>query len=111
MDLNITAENLLAQLGYPRSEVMMEQMNAIIDHTKGFDKFSKHLLSLSDDLQHYGGYVAMSNSFARLKIKTDNTRSEDVIAFTNAIKHWSEKYKVILRKVEGRNTYYIIGQK
>ena len=110
MDIDITAESLLIQLGYQTSEVLLEQMNDIISHTKGFHKFSKHILRLNDDLQHYGGYIAMSNSFARLKIKTDNTRDEDKTAFVHAIESWSTKYKVSLRKVEGRDTYYIMGQ-
>lgn len=111
MNINITAENLLVQLGYPTTEVMMEQMNNIIDHTKGFERFSKHLLGLNDDLQHYGGYIAMSNSFSKLKIKTDNTRKEDLLAFEYLIEQWSDKYKVSLRKIDDRETYYIIGQK
>jgi len=32
-------------------------------------------------------------------------RHEDII------NHWSEKYKVALEKVDGKNTYYILGHK
>ena len=111
MHIEITPENLLIQLGYTNSEVMLEQMNAIFKNTNNFDKFSKHILSLNDEIQHYGGYIAMSNSLGYLKIKTDNKKEEIVSAFLSTLEQWSDKYKVALEKVEGQNTFYIIGQK
>ncbi len=111
MHIDITPENLLIQLGYPTTPVMMEQMKEIMANTDGFDKFSKHLLSLNDELQHVGGYIAMSNSAKFLKIKTDKLGENDIEAFEEILNRWSEKYKVELKKVEGKNTFYIIGHK
>jgi len=110
MNIDITPENLLIQLGYPATDATMGQMKAIIENTKHFDKFSKHILTLNDELKHLGGFIAMSNSFPKLKIKTEYTRTEDVTPFVDALKKWSEKYKVSLERVEGKNTFYITGQ-
>jgi len=110
MHIEITPENLLVQLGYHTTEVMMDQMNTIFKNTNNFNNFSKHLLSLNDEIEHLGGFVAMSNSFGHLKIKTENTKEDNLIAFREAISKWSDKYKVDLKKVDGKDTYYIIGQ-
>jgi len=110
MHIQITPENLLIQLGYPATPSTLAQMEAIFQNTKGFENFSKHILSLQDELKHYGGFIAMSNSSKYLKIKTEYTRAEDVEPFIEVLEKWSEKYKVSLKKVEGKNTFYILGQ-
>lgn len=110
MHIQITPENLLIQLGYPETPAMMTQMKEIIAHTKGFEGFSKHILSLQDTLRHHGGYIAMSNSSHYLKIKTEHSRAEEVEPFVQALEAWGEKYKVTLKKVEGKHTFYILGQ-
>ena len=109
MHIQITPENLLIQLGYPTTPVTITQMEGIIAATSGFDTFSKHILSLHDELKHYGGYIAMSNSSQHLKIKTEHSRAEDIEPFVAALEGWSEKYKVTLQKVEGKQTFYILG--
>jgi len=110
MHIDITPENLLIQLEYPATSATMEQMKAIINNTKDFEKFSKHILSLNDELKHLGGFIAMSNSSKYLKIKTKYSRIEDVTPFVEALEKWSNKYKISLRRVEGKDTFYIIGQ-
>ncbi len=110
MHIQITPENLLIQLGYSVTPVMMTQMEEIIANTKEFDDFSKHILSLQDTLKHYGGYIAMSNSSHYLKVKTEHSRAEEVEPFVQALERWCEKYKVALKKVEGKHTFYILGQ-
>ena len=109
MNIDITPENLLIQLGYPVNDATLAQMNRIIENTKGFDHFAKHILTLNDEVKKFAGIVAMSNSKDYLKIKTDSKEPEEIEAFTDIVKKWSEKYKVALEKVEGKNTYYILG--
>ena len=70
MHIEITPENLLIQLGYPANPVMIKQMEVIIANTEHFDTFSKHILSLNDELKHLNGFIAISNSTQYLKIKT-----------------------------------------
>jgi hypothetical protein len=109
MNIEMTPENLLIQLGYPVNEATLNQMKRISDTTDSFDKFSKHLLTLNDEVKRFGGIVAMSNSRDLLKVKTDSTQEEEIRAFEEIIDHWSKKYKIKLERVEGKNTYYITG--
>ena len=110
MNIELTPENLLIQLGYPANDATLAQVRRIIDNTPGFDKFAKHILTLNDEVKRFAGIVALSNSKDYLKVKSDSTQPEEIEAFTDVVKHWSEKYKVALEKVEGKNTYYILGQ-
>ncbi len=111
MHIEFTPENLLVQLGYPANSALIEQSERIIASTGNFNSFSRHLLSLKDELAHFDGYMAFSNSRDALKIKCDSTNSETLAAYTDTLKNWSEKYKVTLENVKGTNTYYILGQK
>lgn len=112
MHLDLTPEALLAQLGYPKNEHELNQMNRIIANTKGFEHFSQHILSFNDALAIEKGFIAMSNSEDHFKIKCHEDPSADNLsAFTELVKHWADKYKVELKKVDNKNTYYIIGQK
>lgn len=110
MHLDLTPEALLAQLGYTRNEQTLEQMNNIIENTKDFDKFSQHIPSFNDALAVEKGFIAMSNSEDHLKIKCDvDINADNLSAFTDLVLHWADKYKLQLQKVDGKNTYYIIG--
>ncbi len=111
MHIQITPENLLIQLAYPVKEATLQQVERIINNTDGFDKFARHILSLEDEIKRFGGIVALSNSKDYLKVKTDSKNPEEIEAFTEYIKHWAEKYKITLEKVESKNTFYILGQK
>jgi len=109
MNIELTPENLLIQLGYPVQNATLAQMQRIIANTPGFDRFAKHLLTLNDEVRRFGGIVALSNSKDYLKAKTDSTKSEEIEAFLEVLRHWSDKHKITLEKVEGKNTYYLLG--
>ena len=112
MHLDLTPEALLAQLGYTKSEQTLKQINDIIDNTKNFNKFSQHIPSFNDALAVEKGFIAMSNSEDHLKIKCDeDIGADNLSAFTELVKHWADKYKLELKQVDNKNTYYIIGQK
>ena len=111
MNIELTPENLLIQLGYPVKEATLAQLQRIIDNTPGFEKFAKHILTLNDEVKRFAGIVALSNSKDYLKVKTDSTNPEEIEAFTEYVTQWAEKYKVALEKVDGKNTYYILGHK
>ena len=110
MHLDLTPEALLTQLGYTKTEQTLNQINNIIVNTKGFEKFSQHIPSFNDALAVEKGFIAMSNSEDHLKIKCDeDTGADNLSAFTALVKHWAEKYKLELKQVDTKNTYYIIG--
>jgi hypothetical protein len=103
---NIDDSGLLTQLGYGDSEAAVEQFEAIKQNTKNFDSIKDHILALHDNIKPNGGFVALSSTNSYLKIKNPSN-SADVQEY---IKKWADKYKVELKKVEGKETYYIIGR-
>jgi len=112
MHLDLTPEALLTQLGYTNNPQTLKQINDIIANTEGFEKFLPHIPSFNDALAVEKGYIAMSNSENYLKIKCDADSSADNLsAFTELVNHWADKYKLELKKVKNKNTYYIIGHK
>ena len=112
MHLDLTPEALLTQLGYTHNTQTLNQINNIIANTEGFEKFSPHIPSFNDALAVEKGYIAMSNSEDYLKIKCNEDSSADNLsAFTALVNHWADKYKLELRKIDNKNTYYIIGHK
>jgi len=101
----------LVQLGYPVKEATLSQLERIIKNTDGFDKFAKHIISLNDEIKKYSAIVALSNSKDYLKIKCDSQKPNDIEAFKDVVSNWSSKYKVALKQLEGKNSYYILGMK
>ncbi|RUM68861.1 MAG: hypothetical protein DSZ07_05900 [Sulfurovum sp.] len=112
MDINLTPEALLSQLGYTKTESSIKQMEKTISNTNGFNKFSKHILGLHDQLAHLKGFIALSNSKDVFKIKHSSADVSKEIEdeFTNLVEGWAKKYKIELEKVAKKPTYYIIGQ-
>ncbi|WP_309497239.1 hypothetical protein [Sulfurovum sp.] len=110
MHLELTPEALLTQLGYTKTDQTLKQINDIIANTKGFEKFSQHIPSFNDALAVEKAFIAMSNSEDHLKIKCEEDPSADNLSAFNAlVKHWADKYKLLIEKVDNKNTYYILG--
>ncbi len=111
MNIDLTPEALLLQLGYSKTEHSIQQMEKIINNTNKFEKFSNHILSLHDNLAPIKGFVAMSNSQDSLKIKGSQDTSNEVSKeFQEKVEKWATKYKVQIKKVSNKPTYYILGQ-
>jgi hypothetical protein len=111
MYLEITAEVLLSQFGYHNNDNIIRQIQSRMDNTNGFDKFSKHLISLNDKLKRLNGYIAISNSDEVFKIKCDEMINKDIIEeFDTMVNNWANKYNVNLKKLENKNVYYILGK-
>jgi hypothetical protein len=111
MNIDLTPEVLLSQLGYSKTKQSLKQMENIIKNTNNFEKFSNHILSLHDNLAHLKGFVAMSNSQNNLKIKGSQETSEEISEeFREKVENWAKKYKVKIQKVSNKPTYYILGQ-
>jgi len=102
-------EALLIQLGYAPNDTLVEQLKEIQNNTPGYEKIEKHILDLHDHLKVNNAYVALSNSTKHLKIKVDSPTPELAQEAHEKIKHFSEKYKVTLKKLPNKETYYIIG--
>lgn len=110
MQLDVSAEVLLSQLGYSHSEASIKQAQKVINSTKNFNKFSKHIFSLNDQLKKMHASVMLSNSKNYLKIKCDENDSKEIISeFQETVNHWSQKYNIKIEKINNKLVYYILG--
>lgn len=112
MQIEMTAEVVLSQLGYTKSDSSIKQAEKMIESTKNFDKFAKHIISLNDHLKKMNAYVALSNKTNYLKVKCDENDAEEILnEFHEEVNHWANKYNVELEKLDKRAVYYILGAK
>ncbi|MEA3229093.1 MAG: hypothetical protein U9P38_08500 [Campylobacterota bacterium] len=100
---------MLIQLGYTPNEALVQQIAKIIDNTSDYTKIEKHIMDLHDHLKVDGSFVAMSNSENYFKIKVEASIPELAEEAHEKIKHFSDKFKVTLKKLDNNKTYYIIG--
>jgi predicted nucleic acid-binding Zn-ribbon protein len=111
MQIDLTPEALLSQLGYTKSESSINQIEKTIENTKGFEEFSKHILALHDELAHLKAFVALSNSKDLFKIKCSEDVSKEIEdEFTTLVTNWADRYKINIEKVINKPTYYILGK-
>ncbi|WP_419769287.1 MAG: hypothetical protein ACNI3C_07960 [Candidatus Marinarcus sp.] len=112
MQLDVSAEVLLSQLGYTKTDSSLLQAQKMIDNTKNFEKFSKHIISLHDHIKKMNAYVALSNTSDYCKIKCDENDAPEILEeFHQEIAHWSNKYNVDVEQLDNRPVYYILGAK
>ena len=102
-------EAMLTQLGYVPNDALIQQLQKIEESTSGYEKIKKHILDLHDHLKVDGSYIAMSNSNNFLKIKIDALSPELAQEAHEKIRHFSEKFKVNVEKLQNKETYYILG--
>jgi len=110
MQINVSPEVILTQLGYSKSDSSLEQAEKMISSTNNFDKFSKHIFSLNDYLKKMNAYVGLSNKTDYLKIKCDENDADAILSeFHKEVSHWADKYNVKLQQLDKKPIYYIIG--
>ena len=110
MQIDVSAEVILSQLGYSKSDASMKQAEKMISITDNFDKFSKHIFSLNDHLKKMNAYVGLSNKTDYLKIKCDENDAKEILEeFHEEVSHWANKYNVKLQQLDQKPIYYILG--
>jgi uncharacterized FlaG/YvyC family protein len=110
MQLNVSSEVILSQLGYSKSEASIKQAEKIMESTTNFDKFAKHIFTLNDHLKKMNAYVGLSNKSNHLKIKCDENDSDEILEeFHQEVLHWADKYNVKLQKLDDKHIYYVLG--
>ena len=110
MQLEVSAEVILSQLGYSKSEASLKQAEKMMEETANFNKFAKHIFTLNDHLKKMNAYVGLSNKLNYLKIKCDENDSTEILEeFHEEVAHWAEKYNVKLEKSDKKPLYYILG--
>lgn len=103
-------DSMLIQLGYSVNEGTINQMKAVLSKCDLDEKELKHVLELNEKIKPLKGYVAMSNSNEFLKIKNEANSDELTASVREIILEWAQRYKINLQKVEGKETFYIIGR-
>ena len=110
MQIEVSPEVLLSQLGYAKNESSLKQAKQIMNQTKDFSKFSKHIISLNDHLKKMNAYITLSNSSDYLKIRCDENDADAILEeFHTEVSHWADKYNVDLQKLDNKHAYYILG--
>ncbi|MGB5965197.1 MAG: hypothetical protein WBF77_07065 [Sulfurimonadaceae bacterium] len=104
-------EAMLKQLGYAPNEALLSQFDRIVDNTVSFDKIQKHILDLNEHLKVDDSHITMSNSEDFFKIKVEAPSPERTEEALEKINHFADKYKVALKQVGNKNTFYILGFK
>lgn len=106
--MEFTDEAFLTQLEYHPSDALLKQLERIKKNTQNFEHITKHIIQLNEQLKPFDSFVALSNSHDFIKIKN---QAEPNLKFEAAkiIEHWSEKYKINIEKLAGKDTYYIKG--
>jgi hypothetical protein len=100
---------MLNQLGYIPNDILVDQFQKIKENTIGYEKIEKHIMDLHDALKPLNSYVAMSNSNDYLKIKIEAIIPALKEEAFEKVEHFSDKFKVELQKVDGKDTFYILG--
>ena len=100
---------MLTQLGYAPNSALLSQLERIENNTTGYEKIQKHIMDLHDHLKVDGSYVALSNSEDCFKIKVEAQSPEIAEEAHEKIKHFSDKFKVTINKLDNKETYYIVG--
>ena len=100
---------MLTQLGYAPNSALLNQLERIENNTSGYDKIQKHIMDLHDHLKVDGSYVALSNTNDCFKIKVESPSAEIAEEAHEKIRHFSDKFKVTINKLDNKETYYIVG--
>lgn len=100
---------MLTQLGYAPNSALMSQLERIENNTSGYEKIQKHIMDLHDHLKVDGSYIALSNTNDYFKIKVESSSEKIAQEAHEKIKHFSDKFKVTINKLENKETYYILG--
>jgi len=105
----MNSEAVLKQLGYTPNEALMEQIGRIEANTVGYEKIQKHILDLHEQLKVDDSFVALSNSQDYFKIKIEAPSEERKAEAMERVSHFTDKYKVVVERVPGKDTFYIQG--
>ncbi len=107
----MTNDAILKQLDYTVTDSALAQVEKVMSNTHGFDYVEKHLITLHDQLKAHLSYIALSSTKDYFKIKNEAKGEEMIKEVNEMIARWSEKFKIDIEKVDGKDTYYVLGYK
>jgi hypothetical protein len=100
---------MLIQLGYLPNESLLKQLQEIEKNTSGYEKIQKKIMDLHDHLKVDGSFIALSNSKNYFKIKIEAQSPEIAKVAHEKVRHFSDKFKIKVQKLDNKETYYILG--
>lgn len=104
-------DGILVSLGYGENESTVAQLEGILNECDLTDTELEKIVLLNDNVKKFEGFVAMSNSNNYFKVKTESSNLEMIKAVREKIYEWADRYKFDIEKVDGKETYYIVGKK
>lgn len=103
-------EKVLVGLGYNANEALINQVKQVIEECEFGQPDLDHIVNLHDKLHGVGGFVALSNSENVFKIKNETLNPTFLKEFNLSVHDWAEKYNFKVKKLDGKETYYITGK-
>ncbi|ARQ99558.1 MULTISPECIES: type II secretion system protein [Campylobacter] len=104
----MSVELVLTGLGYNVNDALVEQVKRVLSASDFDEKEIEHIINLHEKIKHSDGFVALSNSEDKFKIKCESTIPEIIDEFNEIVQSWASKYKIIIEKLAGKQTYYIL---
>lgn len=103
-------ESVLIGLGYNANEALDAQVEKVVEECEFGQPDLDHIVNLHHKLHGCGGFVALSNSENVFKIKNETLNPTFLKEFNLTIHDWAEKYNFKVKKLDGKETYYITGK-
>lgn len=104
----MSLELVLTGLGYNVNGALLEQVKRVLSASDFDEKEIEHIINLHEKIKHSDGFVALSNSEDKFKIKCESTIPEIIDEFNEIVQSWASKYKIVIEKLAGKQTYYIL---
>ncbi|ABK82179.1 type II secretion system protein [Campylobacter fetus] len=101
---------VLTGLGYNVNSALLEQVKRILSACDFDENEISHILNLNEKLKIYTSFVAISNSEDVFKIKCESNDDEVKQTFNDMVNEWALKYKFKIKKLNGKETYYILSR-
>lgn len=106
----MNVESVLVGLGYNINDAVVAQAKKVVEDGDFSVPDLDHIVNLHDKISVYNGFVALSNSEDVFKIKCESNDPTFLKEFNLAVHDWAEKYNFKVKKLEGKETYYITGK-
>lgn len=104
----MSLELVLTGLGYNVNDALLEQVKRVLSACDFDEKEIHHIINLHEKIKHNDGFVALSSSEDKFKIKCHSHIPEMIDEFNEIVQSWASKHKIAIEKLAGKQTYYIL---
>lgn len=103
-------EKILLALGYSVNDGTINKLRNILSKSDLNESEIDKILALNEKIDMYDSNVMMSNSHDYFKIKIQSSDPKEIEAANEIINAWAKKHKILIKKLENKETYYIISR-